>query len=151
MDKREYISTLLPHKKPMILIDEIIDYSIKGGWLKSAVTIRPDSVFFDSDINGIDSAIGMEYMAQSIGCYVYIKQKTKKPKIGFLLGTRLYNSSIPYFENGKTYYIMVREVFVTEICSFSCCIYNDDNEEIASATLNVYQSSKHNMKGMSNE
>ena len=55
------------------------------------------------------------------------------------LGTRLYNNAIKTFEYGKTYYILVKEVFVAEIYSFECFIYNEENEEVASATINVYQ------------
>lgn len=140
MDNKDYLATILPHKKPMILIDDIIDYSIEEKWLKSCVTIRPDSIFFDRELNGIDSVLGIEFMAQTIGCYAYFRKHLTKPSVGFLLGTRLYNNAIKKFEAGQTYEILVREVFVAEIYSFDCLIYNSIGEEVASATINVYQS-----------
>ncbi|MBR6098613.1 3-hydroxylacyl-ACP dehydratase [bacterium] len=146
MDNKEYIATVLPHEKPMILIDDIIDYSLEEKWLRSCVTIREDSVFFDKELNGIDSVVGIEYMAQTIGCYAYLRKKLDKPRIGFLLGTRLYNNAIKTFELGKTYNILVKEVFVADIYSFECFIYNEENEEIASATINVYQNDDDNIK-----
>lgn len=139
MDNKDYLSTILPHKKPMIMIDDIIDYSIEEKWLKSCVTIKEDSMFYSKDLRGIDSVVGIEYMAQTIGCYAYFKKKLSKPQIGFLLGTRLYNNSIQKFDLGKTYYILVKEVFVAEIYSFECFIYNEEDKEVASATINVYQ------------
>jgi len=139
MNNKKYLATILPHKEPMILIDDVVDYSIDEKWLKSVVTIREDSLFFDKSINGIDSVIGIEYMAQTIGCYAYLRKQLAEPKIGFLLGTRLYNNLIKVFELGKTFYIFVKEVFVSEIYSFECFIYNEGNEEVASATINVYQ------------
>ncbi len=139
MKNKEYLATILPHKEPMILIDDVIAYSLEEKWLKSCVTITEDAMFYDKSIQGIDSTIGIEYMAQTIGCYAHLKRGKKEPLIGFLLGTRLYNNAIKKFEAGKTYTILVKEVFVAEIFSFECFIYNDNNEEIASATINVYQ------------
>jgi predicted hotdog family 3-hydroxylacyl-ACP dehydratase len=140
MKNKEYLSTILPHEEPMILIDDVLGYSLEEKWLKSCVTITEDCMFFNKTINGVDSTLGIEYMAQTIGCYAFFRRKLKEPKIGFLLGTRLYNNAVNKFELGKTYYILVKEVFVAEIFSFECFIYNEDNEEIASSTINVYQS-----------
>lgn len=150
MDNKDYLATILPHKKPMILIDDIVDYSLEKKRLKTCVTITKDSMFYNQEIKGIDSVIGTEFMAQTIGCYGYFRKKLSEPKIGFLLGTRLYNNAIEKFELGKTYYIEVREVFVTEIYSFECFIYNEENEEVASATINVYQDIENNIEGMLN-
>ena len=146
MNNKKFLATILPHKEPMILIDDIVDYSIEDRWLKAEVTIREDSLFYDKDLKGIDSSIGIEYMAQTIGCYAHYRTKAREAKIGFLLGTRLYNNAIKIFELNKTYYIKVMEVFVAEIFSFECFIYNDENEEVASATINVYQDIDNNIK-----
>ena len=139
MKNKEYLAKILPHKEPMILIDDVIAYSPDERWLKSCVTITEDAMFYDKSINGIDSTVGIEYMAQTIGCYAHLKRGQGEPLIGFLLGTRLYNNAIDKFEAGKTYTILVKEVFVAEIFSFECFIYDEQNEEIASATINVYQ------------
>lgn len=146
MNNKKYLATILPHKEPMILIDDIVDYSIDEKWLKSCVTIREDSLFYDSSLSGIDSVIGIEYMAQTIGCYAYFRKNLAEPQIGFLLGTRLYNNAVKTFELGKTYYILIKEVFLAEIYSFECFIYNEENEEITSATINVYQDENGNIK-----
>lgn len=146
MNNKKYLRTVLPHEEPMILIDDITDYSEEEKWLKSCVTIREDSLFFDRQLNGIDSSAGIEYMAQTIGCYAYLRKNPDEPKIGFLLGTRLYNNNAEKFELGKTYSILVKEIFSAELSSFECLIYNDNNEEIASATVNVYQNDDDNKK-----
>lgn len=150
MNNKEYLAKILPHKEPMILLDDVVDYSLEEKWLKSCVTIREDSLFFDKALNGIDSMIGIEYMAQTIGCYAFLRKNLTEPKIGFLLGTRLYNNSIKKFELGKTYYILVKKVFVAEIFSFECFIYNEENEEIASATVNVYNDENNMIEEMIN-
>ena len=151
MNNKSYLATILPHKEPMILIDDIIEYSLENKYLVACVTIRENELFYDKDLNGIDSAVGIEYMAQTIGCYAYFKNECKKPEIGYLLGTRLYNNAIKVFEKDKTYYIKVMEVFVAEIYSFECFIYNEKGEEIASATVNVYRENDKSEKETSND
>ena len=148
MKNKKKLETVLPHKESMLLIDDIVDYSLDENWLKSKVTIKESNLFYDKDLKGIDTAVGIEYMAQTIGCYAFYKGKQKEPKIGFLLGTRLYNNATPVFELGKTYYILVKEYFSAEIFSFECFIYNENDDEIASATINVIQD---NLEGIINE
>ena len=147
---KESLSKILPHSEPMILIDDVVDYSVEDKWLKACVTISEDSLFYDRELCGIDSSVGIEYMAQAIGCYAYYRKQLDEPKIGFLLGTRLYNSAISVFELNKTYEIVVREVFVADIFSFECDIYNDKQEEVASATINVYQDDDGSIKDILN-
>ena len=145
MDNKEYLEKILPHKKPMILIDDIIKYSLEDNWLESIVTIREDSIFYDKNIEGISSIVGIEYMAQTIGCYAFLRRKQEKPHIGFLLGTRLYNNSIEKFSLGKSYIIKVSEIFTdNSLFSFDCFIYDENNDEIASAMINVYQDENSN-------
>ena len=134
-----YLEKILPHKGNMVLIDDVTSIDLENKRLTAVVTINPESLFFDKEINGISGLVGLEYMAQTVGCYAYYKNGEKKPQKGLLLGTRLYNVSCD-FEVGKTYTINVKEIFFdNDIVSFECIIYNESGEEIQSATMNVYQ------------
>ena len=140
MNNKKYLETILPHKIPMVLIDDIKEYSIEGNWLESIVTISEDSMFYDENIKGVSSIVGIEYMAQTIGCYAFLKRKQEEPKVGFLLGTRLYNNALEKFSLNKTYSIRVSEIFSdNSLFSFSCLIFDENREEVASAMINVYQ------------
>lgn len=138
-------SQCLPHSEPMVLIDKLIDVDMKKQIVKTSVTIHKDKIFFDKDINGVSPLVGIEFMAQTIGCYAFYKAKMSIPKIGFLLGARLYENSFEKFENGKTYIITAREVYGdSELVSFECLIYNegedgDESKYIAKATINAFQ------------
>lgn len=138
-------SSCLPHSEPMVLIDKLIDVDMKKQIVKTSVTIHKDKIFFDKDINGVSPLVGIEFMAQTIGCYAFYKAKMAIPKIGFLLGARLYENSLEKFENGKTYIITAREVYGdSELVSFECLIYNegedgDESKYIAKATINAFQ------------
>lgn len=133
------LNNILPHDKPMILIDDILEIDMKNQFVKTSVTIHEDKIFFDKEINGISPLAGIEFMAQTIGCYAFYKAGETVPKIGFLLGTRLYENSLEKFENGKTYTITAKELYGDdELVSFECLIYNE-NKEVAKATVNAFQ------------
>lgn len=138
-DMEKDLSKILPHDKPMILIDELLEVSLESHYAKASVTINEDKIFFNKEINGISPLAGIEFMAQTIGCYAYFKAGENIPKIGFLLGTRLYENSLEKFENGKTYIITAKEIYDgNELVSFECLIYNG-NEEAARAVVNAFQ------------
>ncbi len=133
------LEKILPHNHPMILIDDIKEINIDERYLVAEVVISEDKIFFDKSINGVPYLSGIEYMAQTIGCYAFYRAQRTEPKLGFLLGTRSYKNNIEKFENGKTYSIKVSEIYGdTELVSFDCLIYNEE-EECARAVINAYQ------------
>lgn len=133
------LTNILPHNPPMILIDNILDIDLEGHNLTSEFKIYPEKVFYEKG-KGVNSLAGIEFMAQTIACYSYFKKGCKEPKPGLLLGTRLFNNKVEYFEEGKTYQVKVHEVFTdNEIVVFDCLIYDNGNE-IASASINAYES-----------
>lgn len=130
---------ILPHDKPMIFIDKVLEVNLEESYTTCEVTIHDKKIFFDKGINGMSPLVGIEFMAQTIGCYSFYKSGQKPPKIGFLLGTRMYKNSLEKFENGERYTIKAKEVYTdNELVSFECLIYNKNNE-VANAVINVYQ------------
>lgn len=57
------LSKILPHDKPMILIDELLEVSLESHYAKASVTINEDKIFFNKEINGISPLAGIEFMA----------------------------------------------------------------------------------------
>ena len=135
----------LPHSAPMVLIDEVLNVDMKNQIVKTSVKIHDNKIFFNKEINGISPLVGIEFMAQTIGCYAYYKAGKTIPKIGFLLGTRQYENKLEKFENGKTYILTAREIYGdNELVSFECLIYNEGEDEnpenyVAKATINAFQ------------
>ena len=133
------LTRILPHKQPMIFLDDIFEVDIENNKLSSVFKVYPGKVFFEAG-KGINSLTRIEFMAQTIGAYAYFKNKCAEPKPGLLLGTRLYNNKIPYFKEGEEYKVTVHEIFTdNQIAVFDCLIYDKSGEEIASATVNTYQ------------
>ena len=134
------LEKILPHDRPMILVDDIKEINLDEKYLIAEVKITGDKVFFDKTINGVPYLSGIEYMAQTIGCYAYYRAQRTEPKLGFLLGTRSYKSNIEKFENNKTYTVKVSEIYGdSELVSFECLIYNEEEKECANAVINAYQ------------
>jgi len=137
------LTKLLPHKPPMIFLDDITYINLETQELTAKFTVTPEKIFFDKSINGINSITGIEFMAQAVGCYAFYRNKCSKPKPGLLLGTRLYNNIIEKFENGETYTVKIHEVFTdNEIVVFDCLIYDGNNNEVLSSTVKTYQGNK---------
>ncbi|HEY7217979.1 MAG TPA: hotdog family protein [Candidatus Binatia bacterium] len=132
------IRSLVPHSGAMVLLDRVI--SADEDNLCAEVTIRPGSLFYSD--GGVGAWVGLEYMAQAIGAYAGYRARLRgEPiKIGFLLGTRRYESRRPFFPNGAVLQIRIKRALESEngLASFDCHIAGD-NGEIASASVTVFQ------------
>lgn len=133
-----HIRTLLPHSGPMVLLDRVL--AIEDESLCAEVLIRDNSLFC---VNGAVGAwVGLEYMAQAIGAYAgYRSQQRGEPvRIGYLLGTRSYDSKQPCFTVGSCLKIHVKRVWQGEdgLASFDCHI-DGETGLLAKATVTVFQ------------
>ena len=132
------IRSLVPHAGPMVLLDRVI--SADDERLCAEVSIRSDSLFCTAE--GVGAWVGLEYMAQAVGAYAgYVAHlRGEAVKIGFLLGTRRFDCDRPFFPVGSCLRIHIKRIFQSEngMGSFECRI-DDGADEIARATLTVYQ------------
>jgi len=130
------VAALLPHRPPMILIDEVVSYDDAS--LIAAVTITEASLFLTGD--GVPGHVGIEYMAQACGAYagVHALDSGDPVRIGLLLGTRDYRVLVPWFRRGDHLRIAVTMVFRDEpVAAFACSI-TIDGKLVADAQLKVY-------------
>ncbi len=144
------IEKMLPHDAPMVLIDNIVEINQEEKYVITSVKIKENSIFYNKEKRGISPIIGIEYMAQTIGCHAYFKNGCKRTELGLLLGTRLFENNLDLFEINKTYKIKAKEVFNDgELVSYECFIYNNDTE-CAKAILNAFmpQNSKEFIDGV---
>ncbi len=133
---------LLPHDHPMILIDEIVEFD--DSFVVASVTPALGKPFA-SEHGNVPVWIGMEYMAQTIGAYAGIKaQQSGEPvRVGFLLGTRSYDTDIELFKCNETYMIAVARTYEDGgLSAFECTIRLSEEQQsriIAKATINTFQ------------
>ena len=121
----------------MILLDEILGWH--EGQVVTALTVRRDSPFVEE--RGAPAHIALEWMAQSCGALVGIEAiEAQQPvKIGFILGTRDFTATVPWFQIGD-------RLTVTAICTYNegemaqfDCSLDRESETCATARLTVFQ------------
>ncbi|NVJ65240.1 MAG: 3-hydroxylacyl-ACP dehydratase [Gammaproteobacteria bacterium] len=127
-----------PLSRSMCLLDNI--EAIDGSSFCASVILNESSSFAES--TGVPGWLGIEYMAQTIAAFAGVKADAKQEpvKIGFLLGSRKYQSDISEFPFNKKIYVQVKELMQDEsgLGVFECQISIDD-EVVAQARLNVFQ------------
>lgn len=134
------IATLVPHGAPMLLLDRVV--SADADKLCAEVTIRPDSLFCGE--RGVGAWVGIEYMAQTIAAYAgyHAQQRGEPVKIGFLLGSRRYECSRPWFSSGDCLHVEAQQLLQADngLGSFSCTIKDSKTQQQwAQATVSVFQ------------
>jgi predicted hotdog family 3-hydroxylacyl-ACP dehydratase len=135
------ISHLLPHADPMVLIHGYVDQG--ESWLIAAVDLSRANVF--STPEGTPSYVALEYMAQTIAAYAGSQNLARDlpPQIGFLLGTRQFESSSVYLPSEGVALLRVDAIFAEEatVCLFECSMYvpGEPATQLARATIKVFQ------------
>jgi predicted hotdog family 3-hydroxylacyl-ACP dehydratase len=130
------IAALLPHRPPMILLDEAIAWD--GACLTAAVTIRRSSLFCETD--GVPGYVGIEYMAQTCAAFAGAEALAagKPVRIGYLLGTRAYRIDQPWFRIGDRLTILVAPIYRDEAMGNFDCSIEIASKPVAQAQLTVY-------------
>lgn len=139
------ISELVPHSDPMVLLDSVVDFTQTS--LTAEVTTHTNSRFYSQELQGIETWVGIEYMAQAIaalaGIRAHLNGESVKP--GFLLGTRKMTIYQEQFKLNHTYRVQVTELFMDDsgLGVFDCTITYEDTV-ICQAKLNVFESNDEN-------
>lgn len=130
------LEDLIPHRPPMVLLDEIVSFDEENRTLVVAATIRKEWG---------ENWSAIELMAQTAaalaGVYDRMTGSSSPARPGLLLGTRRLELKIPSFEVGRRYLVTAKELFSdAESASFECSV-RDGDAVVASATLNAYRPS----------
>ena len=132
------IDEVLPHRDSMRLIDRLLDW-------------QPESIVVEVDVphhgpfnhaDGVPAWVGVEYMAQAIAAWAGCRARSagREPSIGFLLGTRRYESRVSWFRAGALLRVEARRELLGDngLGMFSCRILGD-GEELATAKVSVFE------------
>ena len=132
------ITSLVPHRPPMLLIDRVIADDAEQ--IRVEAIIKPDQLFVSPE--GLPAWVGVELMAQTIASFAGLRalEKNEPVRLGFLLGTRRYECSRPFFAVGARLEIEARQELVgaNGLAVFFCTIFLGD-EVLATAQLNAFQ------------
>lgn len=136
IDPREY----LPHEPPMVMIEGAED--IAEGEAAARAIVSPLGMFFEPRLDGVPSCAALEYMAQTMAFAVGARRRRRQqePKVGFVLGSRKLEVSIPVFRRDENYRIHVRcEYTDEEFASFDCEITESTGKIVARGRLTAFQ------------
>jgi predicted hotdog family 3-hydroxylacyl-ACP dehydratase len=123
----------------MVLLDRVLEWDAQS--IATGLTIGPSTRFLDPG-HGIPAHVGLEWMAQACGLFAGLEAKAQNEpvRLGFLLGTRRYQSARPYFPEGASLTVAAQLVLREGgMAVFDCRIVADDGSEEAAAQLTVYQ------------
>lgn len=128
---------MLPHAAPMLLVDRVIAFDPET--ISVEADISPDHPFARAE--GVPAHVGLEMMAQACGAHVGALAKSGglPVKLGFLLGTRRYESAIDWLAFGATLQIEARCVFAEDGMGVYDCRILQAGLQIAQAQLSLYQ------------
>lgn len=132
------VGELLPHAPPMVLLDELLDWSVTGA--RTAVEIRDDHPFAVAGL-GVPSHVGIEMMAQTCGVFAGLEAKRsgEPVKLGFLLGSRRYSAECERFGSGERLEIQVTNVFREGPMAVFDCRIESGGRTVAAAQLTLYR------------
>src|SRR4051812_20202560 len=115
------LADLLPHGAEMTVIDRLVAYD--EGKSIAIVDVRPESLFFEN--GGVPAWVGLEYMAQAVAAHAGFAARLRgePPSVGFLLGTRSYQSRVAAFPSGSRLTIEVEPLSLdANLGAFHCTI-----------------------------
>jgi len=132
------ITELVPHRGAMLLIDRLLEDD--ADMVRVEATIKPGELFLAPE--GLPAWVGVELMAQTVASWAGLRAlEAKRPvQLGFLLGTRRYECSRPFFPVGSRVQIEARQEMVGEngLAVFACKLFLEQ-ELVATAQLNAFQ------------
>lgn len=138
LDGRNSIETLVPHRSTMLFIEKVLEEEPER--VRVSTTVTANRLFVDGA--GWPAWVGIELMAQTVASWAGLKSRlaNEPVKLGFLLGTRRYESTCEYFPLGARLEIEARQELVgaNGLAVFDCSIVLE-GQTVASAHLNVFQ------------
>ena len=133
------VENYVPHRDAMLLLDRLL--SADADSAVAEVTVPQGGLFLHDA--GMPSWVGMEYMAQTVAAWAgwNALRKGQAVKIGFLLGSRKYETAQAYFAPGALLKVSVDCDMMGDngLGMFDCRIHAEDATELARARISVFE------------
>jgi predicted hotdog family 3-hydroxylacyl-ACP dehydratase len=131
------ITDLLPHRAPMLWIDEVVAHH--GDDISCRLTVRPDHVFVSD--GEVEPVVAIEWMAQTVGALVglYDRKQSLAPRPGYLIAIPEAEFFVPRFRVGDALDLFARRAWGDEtLASFEARV-ELAGKPAARAQLSVYR------------
>lgn len=139
MTNQYNISEIVPHKGRMLLLDRILSVDTEKRCLSSQVTIGQQDTFFDTDLGGVPTYVGFEYMAQSISALSALTARSQVPRPGVILSVSNLACHREVFREAELVTIQVEETCVVgDLFTFDCSA-QVEGKTVVTCTLMVME------------
>lgn len=131
------ITELLPHRPPMVLLDEVLTFDDPTATCR--VTLNEASMFMEQGV--LRAVVALEYMAQCVGVCTSLRALTRGEPVsaGYLIGARELQLEREQFQAGDELLVEATLAFDGEkMGSFDCRVLRRD-ELVACGVLSVYR------------
>ncbi|MGO1343083.1 ApeP family dehydratase [Chromohalobacter japonicus] len=132
------IAPYVPHQREMCLLQRLM--AVDADTLIAEITPRREDPFAVEA--GIPGWVGLEWMAQAIAAWAGVMDDgPEAPTIGFLLGSRSFHVTQPFFAFDIPLYVSIQLDFQAEngLGAFQAQITTASGEALAQGSLNVYR------------
>jgi predicted hotdog family 3-hydroxylacyl-ACP dehydratase len=130
------VAELVPHEPPMLLVDELLEWTPERAVVRA--TIRAGGPFVSDD--RLPATILLEYMAQAIAVAHGMADRVagrSAAELGLLLGTRELTLDVDSLAVGETVELRVEREFSDGKLARYACTAARAGQRLAAATLNV--------------
>ncbi|WP_257312820.1 ApeP family dehydratase [Geothrix fuzhouensis] len=131
--------TLLPHRGPSLLLDRILERSDEH--CLARVRVAPGAWYLD-ERGEAPAWVALEWMAQAASAFSGSRhlRAGRAPRVGFLLGTRRFETVVPAFPVGTEFEVEARLIFIDDLGpSAFACLVRDGADILARATLKAIE------------
>lgn len=133
------IAPYVPQTRGMCLLERIV--AVDDDSLEAEVTPTADGIFAHE--GGVPAWVGVEWMAQAAAAWAgwQAAARSEAPAVGFLIGTRRFETLSERFATGATFRVAVRLDFRADngLGQFHGEIRDRDDTRLAQGTLSVFQ------------
>lgn len=126
--EHDELSTLVPHRGKMFIIDRITDWDAVAWKISSETKITEDFMFFDKNLNGVPNYAIFEIAAQTASALtgIFARENNLPPNMGMILSVSNLSIDVDVIKAGQTVTAkVIRESDVGNVYSFVASIYID--------------------------
>jgi len=133
------VTDLIHHRGPSVLLEGILELSPSR--CLALARVEPGAWYLQAD-GTAPAWLGLEWMAQAASAFSGHRHRLagREPQVGFLLGTRSYQSQLPAFPVGAEYEIEAEVLFLDDSGpgAFTCEVRHK-GETLARARLKAIE------------
>ncbi|MCL6414059.1 3-hydroxy-fatty acyl-ACP dehydratase [Aestuariirhabdus sp. Z084] len=131
------VNDCLIHQPPMRMVERLL--AIDEANVRCSLVLHDDNPFI-TEQGQLPASLGIELMAQAIALFggYHCLNRGEEVRVGYLIGSRRYHSTRPFFALGCELIIEAHQEYLSEGMGLFNCRILERGNEIANGRLNTY-------------